>query len=254
MADRREIVGIRRAINGGTNGLEDVKIYYAQVMRWLPDGFALAAPNDLVKLTSSVEAITAEDVPDFIDAEDEGQPAWHDETDVLTLSEGVESEGQPELPDSNSNHSNEQQTGNTAASGDEDKPETSSGAAEGATTDDKIRSPQVVDKERPSTFVKWLTGIKVAIGTAIAGISAYCGGSEVQTLVATKAVEKADPSILSTAGIILAFTLLFVGIGVLLIWIASIFYDRSAERSNKLNSQKVDKAASQVENTVEYKK
>lgn len=112
MADRRQITAIRKAINGGTNGLAEAQVYYKMMLSWLPDDFAMTASGsvDLVKLTASVKAIGPEDVPDTAFGLDQGNPAWHDESDSNGLISDPDQEGQAMGPDPDSNASEGQQT------------------------------------------------------------------------------------------------------------------------------------------------
>lgn len=135
---------------------------------------------------------------------------------------------------------------------------TDSGAAPNATSEDKDKSPQVIDKERPSLFTKVWTAVIGAIATAVASITATCGGNEIATTIVTKSgervVENVDRSDIVTFGFVVLYTGLGLGAAVLLFWLASRFYDKSAERSNKLNVAKVATAADTNLNTVEFKR
>lgn len=135
---------------------------------------------------------------------------------------------------------------------------TDSGAAPNATPADGALSPQVVVKERPSIFTRVMTGIYTAIATALAGIAATCGGNEIATQLATKGgeriVEHTERSDLMTLLLILGYVLGIGGIAVGLFWLASWIYQRSSERANALNREKVIAAAAKDLNTVEFKK
>lgn len=219
LADQRQLRRTRQKINGGFNGMADVETFYAQVMRWLPDGFILSST---ISEPRAVEASTFPDealkeggvdrykshIPDTAFAEDTGTPSDLPENEG---SEGVEVVG----------------------SGSEGK-----NASEGQQT--PANATIQLTKESPSLFVKWMTAIKVAIGTAIAGLSSYCGGSEIQTQLTSKAIDNVDPSWIPRIVVILVFILIGVGAGVLLIWIASLFYDRSGRRATQLNAQKIN--------------
>lgn len=119
------------------------------------------------------------------------------------------------------------------------RPSNSLNGVAGDTTNDR----QSICKERPSTFVRWLTGMKVAVGAGIASISTYFTGSETAHLFAGKAAENLDADIISKLLIILGFGALGLIFGGALMWIASVFYDRSANRSNALNIEKLQIAS-----------
>jgi putative chitinase len=119
-------------------------------------------------------------------------------------------------------------------------------------------APQTVTKETPSTFVKWVTAIKLAIGGVLASATAWCGSNEVaQTITqkgAEKAIENADRPFLVQLGIVVLYMILGIGAGVFLMWVAAKFYDNSAERANKLNQQKAAIASDTEKATVEFTK
>lgn len=109
----------------------------------------------------------------------------------------------------------------------------------------------------PSTFTKWMTGVKIFLGTLLASLSAWCGGNETVTLIANKgaerAIENTQSSHLTLIGFVLLFTLIGVLAGVFLIWVASKFWDKSAERAAKMNHQLINAAQQTDSNTVEVK-
>jgi hypothetical protein len=137
-------------------------------------------------------------------------------------------------------------------------PETDSGAAPGATTVDSQMSPQVLDRERPSLFTRVMTGIIMAIGTAIASVTSTCGGNEIANMAARqgaqRVIENAERSDLQTFGLVVAYIALGLGAAVLLFWIASKIWEKSSERANRLNMQKAHFAADKLGNTVEFKR
>jgi len=133
-----------------------------------------------------------------------------------------------------------------------------SGAAPGATPSNNQLSPQLLDKERPSTFARVITWIFTLVGGVVASITATCGGNEVANLVvkrgAEKVVEGADRSDLASFGLVLGLILAGLVFALLVFAAGAWIYDRSAERANKLNLKKADLAGSQDHNTVEFKK
>lgn len=108
-------------------------------------------------------------------------------------------------------------------------------------------------KETPSTFVKWITAIKIAVGAAITSLTAWCSGNDIATNLGNKAVDQIDKGFFATFGVVLIYALIGIAAGVLLMWIGSVFYDRAARRAAELNKQKVDTAAATDKNTVEFK-
>lgn len=117
-------------------------------------------------------------------------------------------------------------------------------------------SPQIIVKESPSVFVKIMTAFKVGAGAIITGLTAWCSSNEVAQTVAQKgaerAVEGAGRSDLETLGLVLLYAAIGIGAGVFLIWIGSKFYEKSAQRANTLNQQKISAAADERQNTVEF--
>jgi len=245
LADKRDMKTSCERINGGHNGLADRIAYFDQVMAWLPDGFKLSEPQDFAALYNSptsgkVVAAKASDLPpqEVIDL---GTPSWHepDESEPSDSPQTAPNEaGDTNTPEPAKTPSNDLQ----------------SPANEPLESGKPEPQPVTVDKEGPSTFTKWLTAIKVAVGTLLTSATAYCGGEDIKTKIADKAIENADRSVLLDMLPIIIYVLLGCGAGVFLIWIASVFYDRSAERSNKLNAQKIEAAANQSKNTVELGK
>lgn len=133
-----------------------------------------------------------------------------------------------------------------------------SGAAPGASHTNAELSPQNIVKESPSLFTKVTSSITGFIGSVIAGATAWFGGNEIATQLANQAVpkvvENTGRSELATLGLVLVYVAIGLAAAVALLWIASKIYEKSAERANRLNVEKVNAAADQNRNTVEFKK
>lgn len=85
LADRNQIKALRKAINGGYNGLDEVVDLYNRALRVLPDGFRLTAHAQIPK--------EVDDTPDFIaGAEDNETEPEHDEEGNEPKAEDVKEE------------------------------------------------------------------------------------------------------------------------------------------------------------------
>lgn len=237
LADRREFLEIQLRVNGGRkrkpprpNHWPERQAYYARALAALPDDFRITQRYDtelVVVANTDNNTATGDEHADF-------------DTEVVAVG----------LPDSNAASGLQTAGATTPAT---DAP--TSGAAPGATGVDSALSPQIVVKERPSTFTKVMTAVTGFFATIFTSIGTYFGGNEVATRLAEKAsnrvVENAERSDLATFGLVMLYAVGVGGLGLFLFWLASRIYDKSANRSNVLNQAKINAAANKGLNTVE---
>ncbi len=103
----------------------------------------------------------------------------------------------------------------------------------------------------PSIFTKWMTAIKVGVGSMIATVASYVGGGQLQTAVTSKVAQRIDdPSFLYLIAVAFTYIALGVGAGVFLIWIASIFYARSAKNHTQITETLIATNANPTTNNI----
>lgn len=244
LAEQKAITAIREKINGGTNGLADVKHYYGLLLSWIPNDFTLDRSSvgevAFTPLGTSTLPIDSDHIPSDTFAPDKGLPADSGDSTASSLSD---TQSLPSQPVNDSNAGNGQGTQGNGIS--------ANGTQVNSTSD-----PQVIKKESPSTFIKWITALKVMFGAVLTGLTTWCSSNDIANSVASKAADRAvtnvDQSFLVHLGVILLYTLIGVGAGVLLMYLGSKFYDRAAERANKLNLAKADIASNDSKATVEF--
>ncbi len=246
LADRRQFLEIQLRVNGGRkrnpprpNHWEERQAYYKRALREIPDDFVLDEMFDGSDISFAHVPASA-----TVRAEDEEHP---DFLDRMTHADAPEPEEVVTQGEGDSNAASGLQTP-------ENQPP--AGAAPGATSGEGSLSPQLVVKERPSFFTRAQTWFLNLMGTIFGGIATWFGGNEIATRLAEKAanraVENADRSDLATFGVVMLYVLGIGSVSVFLFWIASRIYDKSADRSNKLNVEKIHAAASKDLNTVEF--
>lgn len=230
LADKRNFLAYQICVNGRNrktglpNHWTERKAYYERALRVIPDNFVLT--GDLPKgiLTHETPVEVDDEYPDY----------------ELTPETGVESseggEATKEPAETGKNDSSPVSGENTATSG----------ASSTAGKD-------VLCKERPSTFVKWLTAIKFGFGAFLASLSAYCGNDEIKTQVVQKGIENVNKDSIPLIGMILLYTAIGVGAGLLLMFAAAFLWDRAARRSKELNEKKIDAAQDPNKTTVDFK-
>jgi putative chitinase len=236
LADAKKFLAYSVKVNGVARRIKGVaypnhwsarRQYYERALAILPDGFELTDDDGLLDTTAPItseEAITLE--------KGDGYPDIPIEAPTLTEkpSDGVSVGQDPKTP------SQELIDAVGAKSGD-------------------AGVPVSLTKERPSRFTLWMTAIKVFLGGLLASLTTFCGANEAVQIAANKSAERAVGGIgrddLITLGFVLVYVIIGILAGTVLIWIASVFYDRSANRANKLNAQKMEHASDTGKNTVE---
>lgn len=240
LADANKFLSYSIRVNGRNrrtglpNHWTERQRYYARALAAIPDGFLLDEPEALFVTEEAKAAAESEDeYPDY--------PLPVEDVPEASVST-------PETPDVGLPAS-EAKTGSSGLQ--------TPGNATQTTGSTSSLSPEAVAESKPSAFSRWTAAIKVAIGAAIASTTAWCGGNEAATILANKGAERA----VENAGRDDVSTLLWVGLyivvglvaGTLLIWIASIFYDRSAERAQARTQKLIEAAADDNSHTVRLK-
>lgn len=237
----RYSIGVNgRGHNGMPNAWPERQAYYSKALRAIPNGWML--DEDRPELTDAHIDKAATEASNASQT-DEGRVTPTPEAE--NASEGL---GLPANGISEGDTTTEKPV--------VEPPVVESGAAEGASSADSSLSPQVIDKERPSTFSKIMSGIFGFFGMVLAALTSFCSHEPVQTL-ATKGAENiadgASRSDLMHFAMFLMYLVAGVGGGVLLMFVGFKWYDNSAHRANNLNAQKIDAAANKDKNTVELK-
>lgn len=225
LADKNDITSCTKAINGGLIGLAERRSNWKHNLAILPDDFKLESyPEMRPKLEKSLEKVAP----------------------LVSEHSPVEIHNDEVLPPVDQGEETEFTEGDNAGAPVIENPviEPIEGATLNADTINIVGSktnstaPPLVNntttanvtKERPSTFVK--------IGACFTAIAGF--GINLANVVQTKLEEMQ------------AVHIAFLVLGIGLIALAIYVYDRSAERSNKLNLAKLDSAKSTTENQVEF--
>lgn len=259
LADLRKLTMIVEKINGGHNGLAHRLEFFNLCMSWLPDGFALTAPPEYGnRFDAAFQAtpfkIKDSDAPDTAKQPDAGTPSYittgdqesfvTDENPDTTPVEPVSDAPKPIASIPKENVSESPQTPAIAPSVPPVTPEIPKSVSIGQTTVE-------VKGERPSTFVRWLSAMMSFFGLCITTLSSYCGGTDVQSKIANKVIENADRTFIEELAIIVIYSVIGIGAGVFLIYVASKFYDNSAKRANDRTLVKMNSAMRQDVPTIE---
>jgi hypothetical protein len=250
LADLRRITTTRERINGGHNGLAECRQYYANLGAWIKDDFALTAfvRRSVPEAPEAVDLDLEREVSDDAYAEDTGLPGWYDPVAEDEFDIEDEDEFAPDgsiipktAPLSPRKSEEDAQAGQVAESG-------RAGQESGNTA---ALPTEVLSKERPSTFTKWLVAVKTAIGGLITTIVAWFGSEDLREVVKERA-QSADAEFWMKLLVVAGYLTGGMLVGLAFVWLASKVWDHSSERASRLNSEKLAFAASPDSRTVEF--
>jgi putative chitinase len=230
LADNKNVRQCTIRINGGENGLASRLENYRRAVQVLPDTFNLK-DYDTLKKDFGERLSTA--------GTSTVQPSRLDVSNQEVF--------QP-VPDPSTDDAAAPATADT---------DTAAPAAPGGNGGAKPPpEPQVVYKEKASTFSRVLTAVFAFFSMVVTTLTGWCGSNEAVSAVSQRAAEHAvdgaDQHLIIRLAMVAVYIVVFGGIGIVLAWIAFKIYDHEKNRATELNKQKIVAASDPEKATVEF--